>query len=125
MVREVLESIVAEDVSVLEETILKVGGYHRQKVAVLRPEEMLMRQGQGFGTAAAEAAHKATAVHLPEPHMNTYKRTTAPTLYDLLTARLHLTQGPFTLFKSDVSKAHRRIKVQCRTYMIATIKDKF
>ena len=39
----------------------------------------------------------------------------------------NLTQGPFTLFKSDVSKAHRRIKVQRKDwkYMIATIKDKF
>ena len=42
---------------------------------------------------------------------NTDKKTTAPTLYDLLTARLHFTQGPFTLFESDVSKANRRIKV--------------
>ena len=50
VVREMLESIVAEDMSVLEDTILNVGGY-RQKVAVLRQEEMLTRQGQGFGTA--------------------------------------------------------------------------
>ena len=58
---------------------------------------------------------------------NTDKKTTAPTLYDLLTARLHLTQGPFTLFKSNVSKAHRRINLQRKDwkYMIATIKDKF
>ena len=58
---------------------------------------------------------------------NTDKKTTAPTLYDLLTARLHLTQGPLTLFKSDASKAHRRIKVQKKDwkYMMVTIKHKF
>ena len=42
VVREMLESIVADDVSVLEEAIV-----NRQKVAVLRHEEMLLRQGQG------------------------------------------------------------------------------
>ena len=57
---------------------------------------------------------------------NTDKKTIGSTLYDLLTARL-LDPGPLTLFKSDVSKAHRRIKVQQTDwkYMIATIKDKF
>ena len=48
-------------------------------------------------------------------------------LYGLLFAKLHLLDPNLTLFKSDVSKAHRRIKVlkkHCK-YMVAKIKDKF
>ena len=58
---------------------------------------------------------------------NTDKKTTAPTLYDLLFAKLHLLDANLTLFKSDVSKAHRRIKVLKKhwKYMVAKIKDKF
>eukprot|EP00439_Symbiodinium_sp_Y106_P058689 s3382_g8.t1 len=58
---------------------------------------------------------------------NTDKKTTAPTLYDLLFAKLHLLEKNLTLFKSDVSKARRRIKVLKKhwKYMVAKIKDKF
>ncbi|CAE7471849.1 MKK3, partial [Symbiodinium sp. CCMP2592] len=58
---------------------------------------------------------------------NTDKKTTAPTLYDLLFAWLHLASKDLTLFKSDVSKAHRRIKVLKKhwRYMVAKIKKKF
>eukprot|EP00439_Symbiodinium_sp_Y106_P020873 s9650_g2.t1 len=54
---------------------------------------------------------------------NTDKKTTAPTLYD----KLHLLEKNLTLFKSDVSRAHRRIKVLKKhwKYMVAKIKDKF
>ena len=62
-------------------------------------------------------------------------KTTAPTLHDLMWARMRLRQSikhqadrrlpgrRFTLFKSDVSKAHRRVKVRKADwkYMVAHV----
>ena len=58
---------------------------------------------------------------------NTEKKTTDPTLFDLLVARSTLEGSDFTLFKPDVSKAHRCNKVTKKRwrYMIAAVKDKF
>ena len=58
---------------------------------------------------------------------NIRANTDKTTLYDLLFAKLHLLDASLTLFKSDVSKAHRRIKVFKKhwKYMVAKIKDKF
>ena len=72
--------------------------------------------------------------------LNSFHKTTAPGLHDLLWARMRCQQrGPsvasgtdrgspkaarYTLFKSDISKAHRRIKIRKADwkYMIAEIK---
>ena len=58
-------------------------------------------------------------------HIN--KKTTSPTLHDLLWERGQMTDEDLSLFKSDVSKAHRRIKIRRQDWkhMIATIKNLF
>ena len=59
------------------------------------------------------------------------RKTTAPGLHDLLWAKMRCSQlwpqKRLTLFKSDVSKAHRRIKVDPKDwkYMVAKIKGKY
>lgn len=55
------------------------------------------------------------------------KKTTPPTLHDPLWARCQLRGDDLTLFKLDVSKAHRRIKIRSQDWkhMSATIKQKF
>ena len=54
---------------------------------------------------------------------NISKKTTSSTLHDPLLARGQLLEEDLTLFKSDVSKANRRIKIRSQDWkhMIATI----
>ena len=58
---------------------------------------------------------------------NADKKIIAPALFDLLIARASLGGSVFILFKSDVNKAHRRVKVTRRhwRYIIAAVTEKF
>ena len=64
VVRQMLESFREDDMSVLEDAILNVGGYLRLKISVLATPRA--RFWDRYGT---QAAHPTVTVYLPEPQV--------------------------------------------------------
>ncbi|CAE7604136.1 unnamed protein product [Symbiodinium sp. CCMP2592] len=51
VVEKMVAAVESEDSGLFEDAILNIGGHLRSRVATLRQEEILKKQGQGFGTA--------------------------------------------------------------------------
>ncbi|CAE6925506.1 MKK3 [Symbiodinium sp. CCMP2592] len=55
VVEKMVAAVESEDSGLFEDAILNIGGHLRSRVATLRQEEILKKQGQGFGTVTAPA----------------------------------------------------------------------
>ncbi|CAE7365440.1 unnamed protein product [Symbiodinium sp. CCMP2592] len=59
VVEKMVAAVESEDSGLFEDAILNIGGHLRSRVATLRQEEILKKQGQGFGTATVPRASTA------------------------------------------------------------------
>ena len=64
VVERMVDNLDLSSLSLLEDAILNIGGHLRSRMATLKQEEILKRQGKGFGTATVPRPHTSALPYI-------------------------------------------------------------